>query len=613
MKAGKDMEKDLDIKLYNEYLNGEKSAFELLYNKYKDKITYFIYNIVKDYQKAEDITQEVFIYVLQKRISEGYTFKYYIYMVAKSRAYDFLKMEKRRTEINEKYFLGNEEQIEKDVADIVTKNEKKREILDSINMLDDRYKNAIYLVEFEELSYKETAQILGESIQNIKNLVHRGKKELRKILIKKGFEKMNKVSKIFVIIIGVTLILSGLVYATTLVYKNYKKNNTNHRVTMNPSYQSTLDENTINNLWVGTLDLAWKDLKEKIGLDKIELEGETPKIVNDLNNSNFSKEMLDSNDYNINVERTLTDGYKIEATLNKQLNFLEAFDNFSNDYTRWTFGKSEDCIKYFGINNASPEEMNKNVEILFYNKIGNGNLGSNDFAVKLKTKEGDEIILYRTDDNKSFDEYYENIKNKSKKYNGNTLFSEEDELRIPYIRVNGMISYNELYGKKIKDSDGLYIYDVIQNVNFSLNEKGCNLASKATMITEYAGIDKDTKFCYFQDTFIIFMKEANSDNPYFALKVDNSDILEKIEETDEPKITDATMMIDRDRYKVEGGEYKFFEDENYEYYYPTKKTKYVQVWFKNGDIMTAEDALKQGKVTMDLLDKYGVEYFKKNK
>ena len=29
--------------------------------------------------------------------------------------------------------------------------------------------------------------------------------------------------------------------------------------------------------------------------------------------------------------------------------------------------------------------------------------------------------------------------------------------------------------------------------------------------------------------------------------------------------------------------------------------------------MTAEDALKQGKITMDLLDKYGVEYFKKNK
>ena len=32
------MEKDLDKKLYNGYLNGEKEAFEILYNKYKNKI-----------------------------------------------------------------------------------------------------------------------------------------------------------------------------------------------------------------------------------------------------------------------------------------------------------------------------------------------------------------------------------------------------------------------------------------------------------------------------------------------------------------------------------------------------------------------------------------------
>ena len=66
------MEKDLDIKLYNEYLDGNKEAFELLYNKYKEKIQYFIYNIVKDYQKAEDITQDTFVYVMQNKIKEGY-------------------------------------------------------------------------------------------------------------------------------------------------------------------------------------------------------------------------------------------------------------------------------------------------------------------------------------------------------------------------------------------------------------------------------------------------------------------------------------------------------------------------------------------------------------
>ena len=323
--------------------------------------------------------------------------------------------------------------------------------------------------------------------------------------------------------------------------------------------------------------------------------------------------MLDSNDYKINIERTFTNGYKIDTTLNKELNFLVPFDNFSNDYTNLTFGNSEDYIKYFGINNASKEELNKNIEILFYNKIDENNLHSNDFAIKLKTKEKDEIILYRTDDKKTFNEYYKDIENKTKEYTGNREFSESDELRVPYVRVNGMIFYNELYDKKIKNSNGLYIYDVVQNVNFSLNERGCNLSSKASMVTEYMGIGSDTKFCYFNNSFIIFMKEENSTEPFFALKVDNSDILEKVEETDEPKILDYTMMADSDRYKVIDGEYKFFEDEKYEYYYPTQKTKLVNVWFKNGDWMTVEDALKEGKITMDLLDKYEVEYFKREK
>ena len=608
------MEKDLDKKLYNDYLNGEKEAFEILYNKYKNKIEYFIYNIVKDYQKAEDIAQETFIYVIQHQMRENSSFKCYIYLVARSKALNYINVEKRRNEITEKYLANADEKIEKDVLDIITAKENKKELLESIELLDERYKNAIYLVNIEGLSYEETSKILGENLQSTKNLIHRGKKQLRKILLKKGFDEMNKVLKIFVIIICATVALTGIVYATTVIYNKYIKNNTNHNITMNPSYQSTLDENTINNLWVGTLDLAWKDLEDKIGLNKIELEGKMPQIANDLNESTFSKEMLNPNDYKINVERTLTNGYKIDATLNKELNFLESFDNF-NDY-KWTFGSNEEYIKYFGINNASPEKMNKNVEILFYNKLNNGSLLSNDMAIKLKTKEGDEIILYRTDDKKSFDEYYEDVKTKAKNYKGRTEFTKDDELRIPYVKVNGMINYKQLYDKKIKNSKGLYIYDVIQNVNFYLNERGCNLSSKATMVTEYMGIGQDTKYCYFQDTFIVFMKEANSDKPYFALKVDNNDILEKVEETDEPKIFDSTTLADREKYYskyLQGGEYKFFEDEQYEYYYPSQKTKVVMVYFPNGVTMTAEDALKQGKITMDLLDKYEIEYSKREK
>lgn len=603
------MEKDLHEKLYNDYLKGEKEAFELLYNKYKSRIEYFIYNIVKDYQKAEDLAQDTFIYIIQNKKRENCSFKYYIYLIAKSKVFNYINVEKRRNEIKEEYLSNNNEQVEKDILEVITKEETKKEILEAIEKLNEKYKNAIYLVNIEGLSYKETSDILGETLQNTKNLIHRGKKQLRKILLKKGFYEMNKVSKILIMIICISIILSGVVYAATRIYKRY---NTNNNVTIKPTYESTIDENTINNLWVGTLDLAWKDLEEKIGQNKIELE-ENVEIANELNASKFSKEMLDSNDYKINVERTWTNGYKIDATLNKELNFLEVFDNFSNDYN-WTFGDSEELIKYFGINNASSENMNKNIEVLFYNRTSN-KPQDNDFAVKLKTKEGDEIILYRTDDNKSFEEYYNDIKNKTTSYTGNREFLKNDELIVPYVRVNGMISYDELYSKKIKNTKGLYILDVIQNVNFSLNEKGCNLSSKATMVTEYLGISQDTRYCYFKDKFVIFMKESNSKNPYFALKVDNTDILEKKEETDEPKLLDYTMMGDFDSYKVQEGEYKFFEDDKYEYYYPTQKTKYVHVYFTDGGYMdmTAEEALKEGKITLELLDKYGVEYIKKEK
>mgnify|MGYP005756546085 CR=1 FL=1 len=217
------MEKDLDKKLYNDYVNGEKQAFEYIYKKYKNKIQYFIFNIVKDYHKAEDLTQETFIYVMQNKMKENSSFKYYIYLVAKSKAYNYLNIKKRRNEINEQYVFNETEQVEKDILDMITSEETKKELLSAIEELDEKYKNVVYLINIEGLSYKETAKILGQTLQNTKTLLHRGKKQLKKILLKKGFSEMNKVLKIFIIIICTTVLLSGIVYASVTIYKEYLK------------------------------------------------------------------------------------------------------------------------------------------------------------------------------------------------------------------------------------------------------------------------------------------------------------------------------------------------------------------------------------------------------
>ena len=558
------MEKDLDIKLYNEYLDGEKGAFELLYNKYKDKIQYFVYNIVKDYQKAEDITQDVFVYVMQNKIKEGYTFKYYIYLVAKSRAYNQINMEKRRTEINEEYILNGAEQVGQDVADIVTKNEKRQEIIKAIDMLDDRYKNAIYLVKIEELTYQETAQILGESIQNVKNLIHRGKKELRKILIKKGFDEMNKVTKVIIAILCISFVLAGGVYATMKIIESFTG-----KAQITPTYTSKLSTMDSNKVWVGTFNLVWNDFMNDVVKGKIEFVDGESELANELNKQSFKVNQLSENSYfkihgqavgedlknkikigikqKFNEDSKLIDkidwndsnGYVLYAMLKKEFEFLEPFSTAMGSIE---FKNSENRVKCFGVDSSNNPVASKNVEILFYNS-------ENDFAIKLKTKNGEEVILYKTTgENKSFEENYKELEEQQSKYSGKSTFEESDILRIPFMKVNDEINYDELCGREIKNSN-YYIKQAIQTIDFELNNVGGSVKSEAVIdATMKEWGDKSRKMIFDSD-FILYLKEENKDQPYFALKVDNTEVLLadetriKIEEDDkeEIEITENTI------------------------------------------------------------------------
>ena len=597
------MEKNSDEKIYIEYLNGNNESLEKLYALYKNKLVYFVNNIVKDYEKAEDIVQDTFIYVIENTKKEDVSFKYYIYLVAKSKALNYINKENRRKEIVDKYFSGNEEVLEEDLLDVIATKENKEKVLSAIDELEDKYKNAIYLVYIEKMSYEQTAEILGQTLTNTKTIIYRGKNKLRKILLKKGLDDMNKVTKVFILAVLIMLGMTGVVFAGIKIYKMF---NTNYKVSMKPTFESNIDKNTINNLWVGTLDLAWSELKDTLGKEKIEFE-ESIDIVNELNNSSFGKENLDKEDYVVNVTKTDMNGYKIEAELNKTLTFIESFDNLTDEEDK-PFGKGTENVKWFGINNASKEKLNKNVQVLFYDEGDNEN---KEFAVKLQTQEGDEIILYKTKSDKSFDEMYKVVKQKAEQYKGSKKFTNDDEILIPYVRVNGLISYNELYGKTIKDTNGLIMYDVVQKVNFYLNEKGCNLKSSLSMATEY--LSAGNRYFYYTDTFVIFMREGETDKPYFALKVDDDNIIEKKEESNLPKIVDFTVVEPKSATNIQKGEYKFFEVEKYEYYYESKKTKYVVVFFNNGDMITVEEALKNNKITISLLDDYGVEYIKKEK
>ena len=204
--------------------------------------------------------------------------------------------------------------------------------------------------------------------------------------------------------------------------------------------------------------------------------------------------------------------------LKKEFNYLEKFSELPDD----TFDNSEERVKYFGIGVSTSKDSSKNVEVLFYNS-------NEDFAIKLKTKENEEIILYKTSGiDKSFEENYNDIQEFESKYNGEKVLQKSDILKIPYIMVNGEINYDELCGRIIKGTD-TYISQALQTIEFNLNNIGGNVKSEAVITGTYGATQETRKEFILNTDFILYLKEKSKDKPYFALKVNNTDVLVKEE------------------------------------------------------------------------------------
>lgn len=178
---------ETDIELYKEFLKGNQKSFEEIVLRYREKLIYFIQRYVNNYDIAEDLMQDVFVYLLINK--EKYNFKYslktYLFTVGKSRALNYLKREKRIVNINEfdLYIKDNEE-----IEEIIFKAEKSNNFRKAIKRLKPDWQSVIYLTKVEGLSYKDTCKVLDKSMAQVKILVHRASKELEKIL-REEFEK----------------------------------------------------------------------------------------------------------------------------------------------------------------------------------------------------------------------------------------------------------------------------------------------------------------------------------------------------------------------------------------------------------------------------------------
>src|SRR4051795_4304651 len=81
---------------------GDDHAFERLYHRYHRRISAYIFGMVHDHGRAEDLTQEVFASALRRmrQTDRPIAFKPWIYEIAKNACIDAFRRSKRAEEIS---------------------------------------------------------------------------------------------------------------------------------------------------------------------------------------------------------------------------------------------------------------------------------------------------------------------------------------------------------------------------------------------------------------------------------------------------------------------------------------------------------------------------------
>lgn len=186
-----------DEELMLECRKGDMSAFELLVRRYQDALVNYIYYIINDYHRAEDLAQETFLRVFKSasRYEPKASFKSWLYTIATNLSRNEIRNRARRNT----YFLEDMVDEGQDVyhSEFMTdtryqpdilyeKKERQQLIKKALKQLPENQRLALTLVTYQELSYEEISEILNCSIGAVKSLIHRARQNMKKLLIKAG-------------------------------------------------------------------------------------------------------------------------------------------------------------------------------------------------------------------------------------------------------------------------------------------------------------------------------------------------------------------------------------------------------------------------------------------
>lgn len=303
------------------------------------------------------------------------------------------------------------------------------------------------------------------------------------------------------------------------------------------------DDTYEDTIWCGTFNIIWNRLREDLAKKDI-IFSEMSKTVINLNKGTFSENDLEDSSYYVAVDY-MTPKLKaeiekgIKEKFNETSDILDSFDfrENSKDYFLYTmlkkvfnfeykfdilengkFADKYDDVKYFGIDKNSKKELKEQIDVLYYDS-------EDSFAIKIHTKENDELVFCKSPNGKSFSDMYNNILDKEKKYTGTTNLKSEEYLKVPNIMLNAKSQVKEVMYKPFSFANGdeYEIDNAIQTIKFELDNAGGKIKSEAAMSLRNTAVfipeEEKIRTFYLDSEFAIFIVEEGKEHPYFAAKI----------------------------------------------------------------------------------------------
>lgn len=169
MKTLNQLTDDILVKLYEE---GNNAAFEVLLTRYKSKVYYYIFQIVRDKELTEDIFQDTFIKAImtiqQGRYFESGKFLSWINRIAHNLIIDFFRKEKTENTISAdgyEYDITNNSKLsDLSIEDILSNEQVLNDVVKMVDYLPPVQQEVVRMRFFEDLSFKEIAEKTDVSI-----------------------------------------------------------------------------------------------------------------------------------------------------------------------------------------------------------------------------------------------------------------------------------------------------------------------------------------------------------------------------------------------------------------------------------------------------------------